>query len=131
MDHYTQKQHARSKSESVQKPVTQINKAIFVQQRSLSQNRLGEDSVMSFYQQYKSSHKNSEYTDSSSAAYLSELNKQSLPPHRFRLVDFKGKQDEIDLKSYGMGNRYGRAFGQGILQSRVKRLNLSDNHLDD
>jgi hypothetical protein len=86
---------------------------------------------MSFYQQYKSSHKNSEYTDSSSAAYLSELNKQSLPPHRFRLVDFKGKQDEIDLKSYGMGNRYGRAFGQGILQSRVKRLNLSDNHLDD
>jgi hypothetical protein len=46
-------------------------------------------------------------------------------------VHYKGTEDEIDLKSFRMGNDYASAFAQGLHLSKAKKVNLADNNLND
>lgn len=48
------------------------------------------------------------------------------------MVGYKGNEDEINVKSYRMGNNYATAYGLGLqLSTTVKKVNLSDNRLSE
>ena len=63
------------------------------------------------------------------AAFLHQCDKQNLIPKAFGLVNMKGKEDEI--RSYSMGNNYAQAYGQGLSLSNIRKVNISDNRLNE
>jgi hypothetical protein len=47
-------------------------------------------------------------------------------------VQFKGHEDEINLKNYGMGDEYVAAFAKGLkISSTIRKVNLANNRLNE
>jgi hypothetical protein len=50
----------------------------------------------------------------------------------YGLVKYKGHEDEINLKNYGMGDDYVTAFAKALKISKtIRKVNLADNRLND
>lgn len=47
------------------------------------------------------------------------------------MVTHKGKEDEIDIKNFSMGNMYAQVYSKGLKMMNVKKINLSNNRLND
>jgi len=45
---------------------------------------------------------------------MSKCEETNLVPRPFGLVNFKGKEDEVNIKRYLMGNKYATAYGDGL-----------------
>ncbi len=54
-----------------------------------------------------------------------------MPPIPYGFVNYKGLEDEINLKNYKMGDTYATAFSKGLSLSNVKKINLADNRLNE
>ena len=51
-------------------------------------------------------------------------------PIPYGLVQFKGQEDEINLKNYGMGDEYVTAFAKGLkISHSIRKVNLANNRL--
>jgi hypothetical protein len=47
-------------------------------------------------------------------------------------VQFKGREDEINLKNYGMGDEYVTAFAKGLkISHSIRKVNLANNRLNE
>ena len=97
------------------------------------QPRIGEQPIKQFYQNYKGIKRSVEREDHlklPQAAYLYQCEKQRLMPMTIGLVNYKGKEDEINASRYCMGNNYAAAYGKGLLMSNVKKVDISNNNLN-
>lgn len=98
-------------------------------------HRIGEQSVTDFFSNYKHLKKSierDEHLKEPQTAFLLQCEKANLIPIPFGLVNYKGKEDEINVSSYKMGNDYATAFGKGLhLAGNVKKLNFADNRLSE
>jgi hypothetical protein len=72
------------------------------------------------------------YEVSPIAEYLQQIDKNQLKPESMGLIRRKGKEEEIDVAMYGMGDRYADALSQGIKHiDCLSKLNVSGNRLTD
>ena len=46
-------------------------------------------------------------------------------------MNYKGKEEEINLKNYKMGDNYAAAFREGLQLAHVKKLVVADNRLNE
>jgi len=66
------------------------------------------------------------------AEYLQQIDKNQLKPESMGLIRRKGREEEIDVAMYGMGDRYADALSQGIKHiDCLSKLNVSGNRLTD
>lgn len=65
--------------------------------------------------------------------FLNEIDKFKEFPKNFGMMDYKGGTgEEINVKSFYIGDRYASAFSKGIKDNpAIKSLNLSRNNLKD
>jgi hypothetical protein len=49
----------------------------------------------------------------------------------FGFVNYRGKEDEINIQNFKMGDKYVEAFSHGLQYASVKKVNLASNRLDD
>lgn len=46
------------------------------------------------------------------------------------MVNYKGKEDEINIKNHLMGDKYAAAYSKGLKMLTAKKLNISHNRLN-
>ena len=69
---------------------------------------------------------------SPSAAYLEVIDSQKLNPLPFGIVRNKGKETELDIHGYCMGDNYAAAFSEGLKHCKsVEKINLRSNRLSE
>ena len=69
---------------------------------------------------------------SPTAAYLEVIDTHKLNPLPFGIVRNKGKETEVDIHGYCMGDNYALAFSEGLKQCRsVEKINLKSNRLSE
>lgn len=61
-------------------------------------------------------------------AFMKECRKMNIPPAPFGLVKRKGKENEINIDNYNIGDRYGKALSSSIKHVKPKALFLSSNN---
>ena len=67
---------------------------------------------------------------SPNVAYIAELERNRLYPQPLGIVRRKGKESEVDLHLYSMGDSYATALSEGLKKVKsVERLNLKSNRL--
>lgn len=69
--------------------------------------------------------------DSPVTSYLRKIHEKHLSPIPMGIVKRVGKDREIDIGMYAMGDSYAEAFSEGLKEFEINRLNLSDNRLTD
>ena len=98
-------------------------------------HRIGEQSVSEFFMNFKDLKKSierEEHLKEPQTAFLLQCEKQNLIPMPFGIVNYKGKEEEINVRSYRMGNDYAQAYGQGLqLAANIRKLNFADNRLSE
>lgn len=62
---------------------------------------------------------------------MQACDKDHVIPRPFGIVSYKGKEDEINIENFSMGNSYSKAYGKGLKLLNAKVLNLSNNRLSD
>lgn len=69
---------------------------------------------------------------SPSAAYLEIIDREKLNPLPFGMVRNSGKETEMDLHGYSMGDNYAKAFSEGLKHCRtLEKINLNSNRLSE
>lgn len=69
---------------------------------------------------------------SPSAAYLEAIDKQKLNPVPFGIVRNNGKETEVDIHGYYMGDNYAKAFSEGFKHCKsIEKINLKSNRLSE
>ena len=64
--------------------------------------------------------------------YLNKINELKEYPRNFGVINYKGEEEDLNLRSFYMGNRFSQAFSQGLKKNyHVKHLNISRNNLED
>ena len=59
---------------------------------------------------------------------MKERRRMNIPPAPLGLVKRRGKEDEINVKNYYIGDRYGKALSSSIKHLKPKALFLSSNN---
>ena len=89
---------------------------------------IGEKAFMSYYKRYRQvSQDPDRQQNSPSVAFIRETNKMKIPPAPFGLIKRKGSVQEINVKHYNIGDRYGKALGGSIKHIKPKVINLGSN----
>jgi hypothetical protein len=65
-------------------------------------------------------------------AFLKKCSEGNMIPIPHGLVHYKGHEEEINLRNYGMGDDYVTAFAKGLkISNNIRKVNLSDNRLNE
>lgn len=69
---------------------------------------------------------------SPSMAYLEAIDRQKLNPVPFGIVRNMGKETEVDIHGYYMGDNYAQAFSEGLKHCKsIEKMNLKSNRLSE
>lgn len=47
------------------------------------------------------------------------------------MVSYKGREEEINIREYKIGNAYAEAYGRGLALSKAKKLDLAGNRFNE
>jgi len=65
-------------------------------------------------------------------AFLKKCSESNLVPIPHGFVNYKGHEEEINLRNYGMGDDYVTAFAKGLkISNTIRKVNLADNRLNE
>jgi hypothetical protein len=73
--------------------------------KPLNLQRIGPKPVNNYYESMKRRHNKNKDHDKYSE-YIAMCDKKSMVPAPFGLVSYKGKEEEVNIKSFRMGNNY-------------------------
>jgi hypothetical protein len=59
------------------------------------------------------------------------MEKNKLIPRTNGIVSYKGNENEINIQNFSIGNRYAKAYGNGLKFLHAKKVNVSNNGLND
>lgn len=80
-------------------------------------NRVGEMPVMDYYQNYKNlkrSIERDEHLSQAQTLFLKEIEQKNMIPVPYGMVQYKGTEEEINLKSYRIGDDYASIYGHSL-----------------
>eukprot|EP00347_Sterkiella_histriomuscorum_P017331 403349792 len=140
-----------NKKGSIQHQEFQIENDYSFQQETLSTNndfkfqvrqrkqlnfsqRVSEQAVFDYYRNYKNlkaSIERDEHLIFPQSAYIQSCEKSNLIPRPYGLVTYKGDDQELNVKNFLMGNKYAKAYGQGLSLLETKKVNVSNNRLNE
>jgi NLR family CARD domain-containing protein 3 len=89
---------------------------------------IGEEAFLNYYKKFrKVSQDPQRYENWAQVEFIKRIEKEGMPPAPFGLIKRNGNPDEINVKHYNIGNRYGRALGSSLKHIRPKIINLCGN----
>jgi len=99
---------------------------------------VGVSAKLGFMETYKSRSRLSERNrlekieDTPDLAFLEAVDRNQLNPKPFGIVRRSGKESEIDIRMFSMGDNYAKAFSEGLKHhNSLQNLNIKSNRLSD
>lgn len=79
--------------------------------------RIGEEPIKEYYENFKNlkrSVERKEHLKEAQTMFLTECEEKRIAPRPFGIVQYKGREEEINIRSYMIGNDYAQAYGKSL-----------------